>query len=540
MDIRQKLKPPQWATLAALGSGVLVHMFGFVNVLHNYDDIAQQPRGYGTGVTSGRWLLSLLGDCFNAIGGNYNLPFLNGLLFLLLIAASAGFVVSAFQIQNQTSAVLMGILFAVFPSAFSTLVFRYTAAYYGFSILLSVIAAWLPNRFTWGWLLSIVCIACSLGIYQAHIPITIGIFVLMLLQESLSGKADFRRLLRRSLLYCWILLLGLFLYYAFLNLTLDFYGTQLSDYQGVNKMGKFSLSDLPALIRKTLYSFYMLPIKDYCGLSSMKLIKVAYLLLGLLSGILLAYLLINQVKSPYVRLFSLLLCAMFPIAVNFITIMCPDSWIYTLMVYSFVLISYVPLILLNRLPEGSVRKLWKRTVKKGVSITLSVLAICYSYQVNVNYTALYYANRQVENYLTSMITQVRMADGFTPEMGWAFIGEIEDPLLNCYWKYEMTYGGIEFTEWMLNRYSWSEWIHNYYGYEIPIVSDEKLNVLTRSETVRGMPCWPANGSIQVIGDTVVIKCQEPESFFLGRYSPGIQQKTLGHIPFFDACKLCVC
>ena len=31
------------------------------------------------------------------------------------------------------------------------------------------------------------------------------------------------------------------------------------------------------------------------------------------------------------------------------------------------------------------------------------------------------ANRQVENYFSSIVTQVRMADGFTPDMEWALI-----------------------------------------------------------------------------------------------------------------------
>lgn len=84
MSIRSTLKPPHLAAAAAFGSGLLVHLFGLVNVLHNYDDIAQQPRGYGTGVTSGRWLLSIMGDFCDAIGGNFNLPTVNGLLFLLL------------------------------------------------------------------------------------------------------------------------------------------------------------------------------------------------------------------------------------------------------------------------------------------------------------------------------------------------------------------------------------------------------------------------------------------------------------------------
>ena len=114
----------------------------------------------------------------------------------------------------------------------------------------------------------------------------------------------------------------------------------------------------------------------------------------------------------------------------------------------------------------------------------------------------------MENYFSSIVTQVRMADGFTPDMEWALIGDIEDPLLGCYWEYEMTYGGVEFTQWLLNRYSWWDWIHNYYGYAIPTASDEKIRVLAQSDAVRAMPCWPADGSIQVVGDTVGIKCQE--------------------------------
>ena len=147
MSIRSTLKPPHLAAAAAFGSGLLVHLFGLVNVLHNYDDIAQQPRGYGTGVTSGRWLLSIMGDFCDAIGGNFNLPTVNGLLFLLLIAVSAGLLVSVFRIRNRASAALMGVLFAVFPSAFSTLAFRYTAVYYGVAILLSVSALFLGFLF---------------------------------------------------------------------------------------------------------------------------------------------------------------------------------------------------------------------------------------------------------------------------------------------------------------------------------------------------------------------------------------------------------
>ena len=82
-------KPERIAFFTALVSGTAVHMFALVNLLHNYDNILQQPRGYGAGITSGRWLLEVLGDFNDAfVKLNFNLyeqsncPFS---LYLLLI-----------------------------------------------------------------------------------------------------------------------------------------------------------------------------------------------------------------------------------------------------------------------------------------------------------------------------------------------------------------------------------------------------------------------------------------------------------------------
>lgn len=77
MRYKNKLKTPEGiAFLAAIISGVFTHFFALTSVIHNYDDIAQLPKGYGTGITSGRWFLSLLGDAADWIGGNYNLWFM--------------------------------------------------------------------------------------------------------------------------------------------------------------------------------------------------------------------------------------------------------------------------------------------------------------------------------------------------------------------------------------------------------------------------------------------------------------------------------
>ena len=60
--------------VSALLCGFLVHLYGLVNAVHNYDDILQLPKGYGAGVTLGRWFL-ILGDfCEKYLDLGYNNP----------------------------------------------------------------------------------------------------------------------------------------------------------------------------------------------------------------------------------------------------------------------------------------------------------------------------------------------------------------------------------------------------------------------------------------------------------------------------------
>lgn len=500
---------PRIAFLGAMAAGLTTHLFGIVNVLHNQDDIAQQATGYGTGVTSGRWFLTLLGDFCNILEGNHNLPFLNGILFLVLIAVSAGLVVSVFRIRNQTIAALTGALFAVFPTVFSTLTFRYSSVYYGIGIVLSVLAVWvLQRQFRLRTIFSALCIACSMGIYQAYVPITISIFVLLLLLQSLDANADLKKLICQGFYSCFVLLLGLLFYFGLMHLTLNLYNAQLSDYQGVSNMGKLSLETLPGLLKEAIYSVVMLPFQDYCGVAAMSILRLAYLLVAGVSGLLLVWLWWKQVKKPLLILFGALMCCLLPIAFNFIVFICPDGWIYTLMVYSWVLLPCVPLLLLEKLLAVSGEVPFSSIARKCVTGLLAVILCCYCYQTNVNYTALYYSNRQMENYLNSLIVQIRMTDGFTPDMPWAFLGEVQDPLLHSNWDYEMTYGGIEPAKWMMQRYSWHEWIRHYYGYAIPMADADTTTALAATEAVKNMPCWPSNGSIIIIDDTVVIKFQE--------------------------------
>ncbi len=497
--------PERTAFSAAVSSGLVTHAFGLFNVIYNYDNITSLVGGYGTGIPSGRWFLGILSTILSPLELNYNLPFLNGLLLILFLALSAGMVVSLFQIKNRLSAAALGMLFVVFPTVTSTMFFRYTAPPYGLAIFLAVLAAWvLPKK--GGLLLSGLLTALSLGIYQAYALITITIFVIQLIQDSLKENATVWPVVRRGLYCCAALLAGILLYYGFLEIFLDLYQQELNNYQGMQDMGNLSLSAMPGLIRRAYMDFCKLPFRDYCQLAHTPLLKGCYIFMALLCGVMIASILFQQKKVISIFMTGTL-CALFPLAVNFIVIMCPQSNIYTLMVYSFVLIPCLPLVLWEEMEHIDLPAI-KSMLSKTIVVVTAAMIILYSYYANVNYSAQHHATEQLGHYANSILTQARTTPGFDDDKKWAFIGPHQDPMRYFAWHNGIIYGGSTGPEELMNAYSFDAWFWGYLGYGYATATLDEIQMLSTCDTVKVMPCWPDYGAMQVVEDYLVVKFQD--------------------------------
>ena len=505
---KEVIKKP-WFTAFASGAavGIITHLFGLVTVIHNSDDIGNQPFGFGTGLRSGRWFLSMLGTLVKKLFGGYNIPYLSGLLFVLLVAVSAAVVVATLRLEKKRWAAFVGATFVVFPTISAIMLYKHTVLYYGIAILLSVLAVFFLDRFKFGLPLSVFCLALSMGIYQAFAPVTITLFVILLIKKAIKQEKSFKQLVILGFYYCLSLALGVGLYYLILQICLNVTNTKLGTYQEINNMGKISISELPQLIKKAYKGFLRLPVKDYCSLAQTKLIRLCYLVLGVFSVLFTVYLLISRVKNFLNSAFVVAMGIILPLAFNFIVIMCPSSDIYTLMVFSFVLAPCFPVILLDC--HSPITRKWQvifeKTSSKIVVLTLSILIFCYVYIANTNYMYLFYSNRQTENYMASIVTQVRMTEGFTSDKNWALIGTLDDPLLKGSWSKVPKLQGNATTQRLLTAGSKLSWMKTYIGYNVPIATDEEIAEIKEDPRFAEMPCWPDNGSIAIIDDIVVIK-----------------------------------
>ena len=501
------------AAASALASGVIVHAFALVNSIHNYDDILQQPTGYGAGITLGRWLLTVLGDIFTDIlGMGYNLPAVNGLAFIVLIALSAALLVNILQIRHRRSAVLIGCLMATFPTVCAAMAFRYVAPYFGLSLFLSVLGAWWAGRKKIGLPLSALCIGCSMGIYQAYVPVSIGIFLLLLMKDALEEDAALSKLIRKGLFYCGCLLLGVAVYFVGLRTCLAVYPDAFLDtYQGVSTMGQITPSRLPSLIWKAWSNGVFFPLKNHYNLTPSKALRITWLVLYFVIGCLSLFVLFTRKVRRLPGLFFCLIALLFPLGVNFIEIMCPDGIVYTLMVYALVLFACVPLLLLELVPED--QQMEQRRFSALLALLLSIIVLYNGYYSNVNYTALYFSNRQVENFAAGLVGRMQAAEGYTPDKRWVFTGTVQDTRFYDIWHNAPMYGGLigcSANGLLRSTYSYLNWFSAYVGVETPIATEEERKRIESDPRFQQMPYYPSEGSVQIIDDYVVVKFPETE------------------------------
>ena len=502
-------KTPYLGVLSSFIVGLFIHCFGLVNVLHNHDNIYRVAEGYGSGVHSGRWFLTILGDFVDLIFGGHNLAWLNGVVFIAILAISAGLLISTFHVKSRLSAVLIGICMVAYPSVAATLFYRFTSVYYGVAILLAILAGYVIEKYNSkiAFPVAIICIALSMGIYQAYVSFTITIFLLLLLKVTLDGNTSPKKVITTGIYYVLVIALGAILYLVVMKLSLVVYDVVLTDYKGMNDMG-ISVAKIPSLIASAFLPILKLPMQDYEDVAKTVFVGLCYLAIYLIIAIRLFVLFFKKTQKIINVVFALLLCAILPLALNFVVVLCGRDMVYILMLYPLVMILFIPILFEEWLPnlEGK-WELLNYNLKRITVVILLIVSCLYTYQINTNYTMQYYNNELIKNYYNRMITQVQMTPGYDTSKKIVFIGKNQDPLLTKSWNAEERFGGNMELERLID-FRREYWIKEYIGATLPLASDSEKESLLETDVVKNMVCWPNYGSVQIINDYVVIKLSE--------------------------------
>lgn len=504
-------RPEKAAFISALAFGFITHLHIFsVNFISrdavNIDNL-------GATFSSGRWTLGFMHAFASKLLGTWQLPFINGFISLLFIALSLVFLINALEVKKNLTAVFIGMAVVSFPSVASHFAFMFTAPAYFLALFLSTLSIYIFHKhssigtfFAGAFLL---CLA--IGIYQAYLCFAVSFALVIVLVHGLRHQISFSDLLKKGIYFVLIILVGLILYFIVNKAVLTLMDTELVEYQGLDKMGQIDSAIILQAISRA-YSDQLQPSWPGIITSSFELNLIR--LVNLLSIILILRLTWRCKGGAATKLLLLLAAALSPLAFNSIHIMVPEAvpGVHSLMRMSLIFTFVLPAICCEILSEQSQarQKLRFDALLLACSIfTLSLLPPTYCYRDNTAYLNAELVEEQAEAYFSSMINRIRSTSGYRDELPVAYLGSyIGDSTLT-----KLPMNGKVYTfvlgfslEEVLNENNWREFCALHLGWSPTELDD--VSYFEQHEHVQQMPCYPDDGSIEIIENTIVVKLSE--------------------------------
>jgi|GEM_PF-5030266 len=429
MYIKQTyVKCPKKLKVAALSTfffGLIAHMFMYTNPIFVGDSIALYQNVFILGnFTGGRWLGMLL----QGLVGGLSLPWLFGLITLVLITLSAYYTCKVLNINRTVSIVVISALMITYPSITASHAYLSSVFVYACALLLSVLAAFHIIKNTWtGYGLGLLFIVLSLGCYQAYVSFTACLLVLFMIRKLLSEN-DFSFLVWWQIIKMIIVfVIGILIYYfgtVFANKMVGLsFGA--AGYAGQEHIGDYGSVGIGSLLKST----YTLAFKYYLDLpypTYLPLIILIVFWTGMIAAIIQSAVLLNQKgKNQFWRIFTVIGVSLFlPLTMNFVKLFDIGQPAYPHALMTFAFISpWILMIAINEISGEYDRKITSGEksprFRQYISWFLLVPSIIFSlfgcYLSNASYLKMnnnYEAGMAIMN---RVVTRIETTPGYEPE-----------------------------------------------------------------------------------------------------------------------------
>lgn len=187
------------------------------------------------------------------------MPVVIAFLTIIALALCAGLTVCTLDIRSPACIFLVSGFMVSFPVIACSFSYLVVADAYFIAAFLHVMAVYLAKRFRYGWFFAILCITVSLGIYQAFMGCSVGLFLLDCIFALFSDTST-KSVLKRGLQYIAIILAGLVLYRIAMAFSLQITHKVLANYKGiataVNSGPMDYLRALPLTYRQFILFFW--------------------------------------------------------------------------------------------------------------------------------------------------------------------------------------------------------------------------------------------------------------------------------------------
>lgn len=493
--------------------GIIAHGFMIANKLPNHDDL-QSLYSKGLTFEMGRWGLEIIKYIFP----NYSMPWLNGIIFLLLISVSAILIAKILGIKSKIKQCLIGAIMITYSSITSTMAYMFTTSSYGVAILLAVLAVYYAIKMgkKSHLILSVICIILSLSIYQAYICITATLFLILLIKDCL-GKDTLKNILLRALKFLTILIISSLIYLASVIFINYITGYSLEDYQGADSLSSISILEILNGIKKCYLVMPRLILRDYYGVSAGILLKLGYGISFITIFILALVILKRLIKESKTRaVLFIILGILMPLTMNLLYIVNDKTEMHSLMVYANFFVLILPLVLINELSINLDKSKIINYLNNIITVVLAIMVFKYVTFANESYLELKLSYENTYSFYSILANRIESAEGFDENTKVAFVGTYTGGLLaGNYIAFSDLddFTGILNNYELINAYSKENFIRNYIGIDFNYATSEEIQNLINNKEVQEMSNYPYDNSIKKIDNIIVVKFSE-ESLYI--------------------------
>lgn len=465
--------------VSALVFGLLAHGYAFTNKLLNADEISALFTK-GATITSGRWGLVLS----SYVLPDYSMPWIFGLISLVLIACAACLIVSVFEIKRPLlQAALAGAILS-FPALVGNFSFMFTSSAYAVAILCAAASVWFFEK---GGrirrVLSVLLLALAMGIYQAYLSVASGLFVLLMLKRLMDDDSSVKEVILKGLSYVAMLLISLGFYYAVT------YVVELCSESGYQEYEVYAKAGFFKSLRLAYTSFIRSFTDGYFGFVNSKLSAAVHVLLG--AGSVLGLLRCLTARKQGLKLvLGLVLLAIFPLSLNCIYLIASVDIIHSLVLFSFICVYVLAAMVADRVELG--RHICLRDVS---ALALAVIIMGNIFYANKIYLKMQLQYENAYAFYNTLMAQIMDTPGFEEGTVIDFVGndasgikvfeEIDssqltgpnDELVNIYTRVDFIrhYLGLDLYAYM-EDIIYADWF-----YELPSYPDEGSIIMRPGE-----------------------------------------------------------
>lgn len=496
-------KKMKFIFLCVFSFGLVAHGFCYFNGNFSHDSLfsiyEESPE---INIAVGRFLRPV----YRMLRGNFALPVVNGFLSLFYLSLAVYLLADILELRRKSLlAITCGILTVNTTVSLMNATYFHDSDAYMLSLLLALAGVWAAQRLRHGIYWSVLFYFCSLGIYQAYIDAAIYVFLILALVGLLKGERV-KQVYLDALKKLLPIAAAMVLYYIALRLTQHFAGVSDGDYYNtISNVTAFSLCSIPKRFYTCLFAdavWFLLPSGHNPW--TVRIINVLMLLIGL-------YFVISLIRFRRLSRASVLgilgVLAAIPFGMNAITLI--SDMFHALTLYALYL-SYVLVLVLAELymDAGKPAAHWSR-VLSGVLTGILIFDGCLF--SNESYLKKNLESSATLSVFTRMVGRMEATPGFVPgQTRVAFVGLLLDGPLSygspgfCYTNTGM---GHSFSVSYHDTYE--TYLNYYLGYPADCVDSKEIIEYEHMEEVIQMPIFPAEGSVRMVGDVIVIKLSDP-------------------------------